>query len=209
MPGSMLVNAYKIVNDVDNEVFVGTTTNTLSARMSKIRWDYSQGKNENRKIFLHFDKYGLANFHIVLLGSKRCRNTDEQIRFERDWFDKLQPTLNAFVHPGSQESLKRCPATPCPARSKRYRLMYKEQIREQHRRYRSEHLEEARAYSRKYNAEHPEVLLKSKLNFNKKRKEYEEGVKQAKTYYCNVCDKAYAYRCYLRNHLKSKSHLSQ
>jgi hypothetical protein len=86
---------YKIVNDVDDKIYVGSTTTMLSKRMSGHR---SKCKYEpTRKIYAHFNEVGVHNFSIVLIELFPCNSKMELERRERFWIDELKPELNKAV----------------------------------------------------------------------------------------------------------------
>ena len=65
---------YKIVNDVNDYIYIGSTVERLSIRMSKIRFDK---KRKNSHISQHTLKYGPENFHIILIEEYPCTNKEQ------------------------------------------------------------------------------------------------------------------------------------
>ena len=55
---------YKIVNDIDDYVYIGSTVDRLSNRMAKHRFDV---KRFYGKIYQHMRKYSQEYFHIFLI----------------------------------------------------------------------------------------------------------------------------------------------
>ena len=83
---------YKLVNNVDDEIYVGSTTTSLSRRkgghVDKAKY------YPNRKLYKHLLEIGWSNIRIILLESYSCKNKDELAAREQFWIDKLKPTLN-------------------------------------------------------------------------------------------------------------------
>ena len=75
---------YKIVNDIDEYVYIGTTTERLSSRMAKHRFAM---KTYNGRIYQHMRKYGSEYFHIVLIRNHLCTCNEEILKEERKEFE--------------------------------------------------------------------------------------------------------------------------
>jgi group I intron endonuclease len=84
---------YKITNCVDNEVYVGSTTQSLSRRFSKHKIDCNK---RNNNIHTHFDKIGIHNFCISLLENYPCTTKSELLLREGHYIRELA-TLNARI----------------------------------------------------------------------------------------------------------------
>lgn len=88
------IRCYKIWWGEDNpEMYVGSTKQTLCARMTGHRADAKKEKMD--KIFRAIRNYGY-DFNYVMLESCIVNNTDEQRMREQEWIDKLQPSLNTY-----------------------------------------------------------------------------------------------------------------
>ncbi len=86
---------YKLVNEEDNEVYVGATTKTLSTR-------FRQHKNDSKRynkqhVYAHLNNVGWDKIQIVLLETYPCCNMDELKARERYWIEQLKPTLNSVI----------------------------------------------------------------------------------------------------------------
>jgi hypothetical protein len=73
---------YKISNDIDQLIYVGSTITSLSQRFSSHK---SKSKlYPERKIYKHFAKYGIHHFEIKLIKKYPCNNKLElEIEEER------------------------------------------------------------------------------------------------------------------------------
>ena len=54
---------YKIVNDIDQLIYVGSTIKSLSQRFSDHKYDAK--RYPERKLYKHFSKYGIDHFKII------------------------------------------------------------------------------------------------------------------------------------------------
>jgi group I intron endonuclease len=86
---------YRLVNNIDNEFYVGSTCNTLSKRL--YRHKTSSNLKPNRLVYRHFNKIGWENVSIVLIEECPCKNKMELLRKERQCIETLQPNLNKQV----------------------------------------------------------------------------------------------------------------
>jgi len=84
---------YKIVNDVDNEIYVGSTIQTLSNRIAKHRNDAK--KHPRFKIYQKMNELGIECFRIVLIENYPCKTKDELRAREEHWRSELKASLNS------------------------------------------------------------------------------------------------------------------
>ena len=54
---------YKIINDIDDLIYIGSTADKLCKRMANHRLST---KNKNSKIYIHMNLHGIENFKIIL-----------------------------------------------------------------------------------------------------------------------------------------------
>ena len=82
---------YKIVNDIDDYVYVGSTTDTLCRRLTRHRTDMKRNLTFN--IYEHMKKHGIEHFKIILIRNACCSSGEELLREERIEYDKINKTL--------------------------------------------------------------------------------------------------------------------
>ena len=87
---------YKILNNVDDNVYVGSTCQTLSKRMAKHRENINKKEKCNCKLYKHMQQYGKECFYIELIEEYPCE-TIEQLRKRAGEFIRLLGTLNSKV----------------------------------------------------------------------------------------------------------------
>ena len=83
---------YKIVNDIDNEIYVGSTI--ISLARSKAQHKTNSKKNQNRKLCKHCNSIGWQSVSIVLIERYPCDTKKELMQRERFYYDLLEPSLN-------------------------------------------------------------------------------------------------------------------
>tara|TARA_R110000823_G_scaffold36288_1_gene99188 strand:+ start:373 stop:846 length:474 start_codon:yes stop_codon:yes gene_type:complete len=82
---------YKLVNNVDDKIYVGSTCSTLSKRKGNHK---SSAKHKDYTVYRHLNEVGWENVNIVLIEECECKNKDELHKRERYFIDELKPDLN-------------------------------------------------------------------------------------------------------------------
>ena len=94
---------YKLVNNVDDKIYVGSTCGTLRLRKNKHKhWS----KIKPAYVHTHLNKVGWCNVDIILIEAYECKNKDELHRRERYWYDELKPALNMVRPIAFKEDIK-------------------------------------------------------------------------------------------------------
>ena len=86
---------YKISNSVDDKLYIGSTSDTLSRRMCGHRMYCNNGCTS--PVYNHMRTVGIANFNIVLL-ERMLDVTKEELRAKEDYYIKLLNTVNAGLN---------------------------------------------------------------------------------------------------------------
>lgn len=84
---------YKIVNSDDALLYVGSTTQTLSKRMSTHR---STAKADERKLYRHMRNIGIHKFQILLLEETGPITRDELRALEHKYICELDTVKNGL-----------------------------------------------------------------------------------------------------------------
>lgn len=83
---------YKIVNNVDEQIYIGSTCLTLPKRI------YHHKSKAKKSVTVPVYKYlgdiGWENVDIILIEDYPCASKRELERRERYWIDELKPALN-------------------------------------------------------------------------------------------------------------------
>ena len=91
---------YKLVNTVDNHIYVGSTCTTLSKRFYNHKKQSSRDTH-NARVYTHLNKVGWENVRIILIKNIVCKTKDNLLMCEQFYIDRLSPYLNtndAFNH---------------------------------------------------------------------------------------------------------------
>ena len=83
---------YKITNDIDDLVYIGSTTQrTLTDRLWKHCSSSSDKKvsNYNCRLYQHMRELGMFQFNIELLEEFSCESKKEMVQREQEWMDKF------------------------------------------------------------------------------------------------------------------------
>lgn len=73
---------YKIINDINDKVYVGKTMNSIEKRFSKHCADSTRREEENRPLYRAMNKYGVEHFSIHLI--EECADEEASAR-EQYW----------------------------------------------------------------------------------------------------------------------------
>lgn len=82
---------YKLVNNVDEEFYVGSTCTSLAKRLYGHK---TKSKHTPLPAHRHFIEIGWDTVDIVLIEEYACSNKMELERRERYWIEDLKPSLN-------------------------------------------------------------------------------------------------------------------
>ena len=84
---------YKIVNNVDDEIYVGSTCLPLSKRLYYHKCDRNK---KSLPCYQHLNKIGWENVSIILVENYPCNSKEELLARERYHYDILKPSLNGY-----------------------------------------------------------------------------------------------------------------
>lgn len=85
---------YKLINDVDEEIYIGSTIGPLARRKNS---HGSKVQTRSAKVYMHFRTIGWSHVSIELLEAYPCANKAELLLRERYWIDTLKPSLNKLT----------------------------------------------------------------------------------------------------------------
>jgi predicted GIY-YIG superfamily endonuclease len=104
MPNYQNGKIYKLVNNIDDEIYVGSTTQKLCSRFAEHKNDFK--RTPEVKLYQHARTIGdMNNFKIILVQSYPCSNVEELKAKEQEWKDLLNPSLN-MINPTQQAKTK-------------------------------------------------------------------------------------------------------
>ncbi len=186
---------YKLVNSVDEEIYVGSTANSLYKRKGGHR---ATARRNTSRVYAHLNEVSWENVRIVLVEEFPCENRDQLRQREQYWIDELQPSLNmtaAYVapcpHGRQQATCKECGGSQvCP--HNRMKAACKEC---KGRQICSHGRQQAACKECKGSQVCPHNLMKAACKECLGDK-----------YYCYECCRNFASKASLANHMKSRKH---
>lgn len=98
MPNYANSKVYKLVSSIDNKIYIGSTTVSLSSRLTKHK---ATAKATPSFAHRHFNTIGWDTVRIVLIETVNCFNKEQLIQREQHYIDLLKPSLNkqsAYAH---------------------------------------------------------------------------------------------------------------
>jgi group I intron endonuclease len=93
MPNYQNRKVYKIVNDVNGDIYIGSSCSPLWKRWGQHKLKCLQCPN--RKLYTLMNELGNQHFRIVLIENYACNSKDELTAREQIFIDQMKPTLNA------------------------------------------------------------------------------------------------------------------
>lgn len=80
-----MAHIYKIVNDINDKIYVGKTEGSIVERWKQHCSDYKKRECENRPLYRAMKKYGIEHFHIELI-----EDTDKPEEREIYWIEQMR-----------------------------------------------------------------------------------------------------------------------
>ncbi len=149
---------YKIINDIDDKIYIGSTTQPLNERFCHHKCDAKKAKHS--KLYQHMNDLGFDHFEIELLEEYTCDNQTELETREAELIRKFG-TLNTKI--------------PNRTREEWYQEN-KDKINKKRKQHREDNKYEINQKSKKYYKQNKEKI-KHKIN--------EKGKQEIK---CDICD---------------------
>jgi hypothetical protein len=166
MPDYSKGKIYKILNAINDEIYVGSTVETLSVRMAKHRHDIK--RRTHLPLYKSMDELSVEHFYIELIENFPCNDIYE-LRAREGYYIREIGTLNKVV----------AGRTP-----KEWEEEHKEEIKEYKKQHRESHKEDYKEYNKQYyenNKEHIKDNVKQYYENNKehiklyKKQHYEKN----------------------------------
>ena len=190
---------YVIRNNINDDVYVGSTTQPLSKRMAKHRSEISSNK---LPLYEKFREFGVGNFYIELLKEYPCENSEQLQAEEGKWIREMG-TLNRKI---SGRTIRE------------WHEDHKEEQSDKKKQYREEHKQEIKEWKKKHYEENKEEILAKQKEDYENNKEVklernriycENNKAKIKAQACQVinCECGNKYTQQNKNrHLKSQKH---
>ena len=153
---------YCIRNNIDKQIYIGSTCQSLSKRMAYHRQDAKKANRQNTLIYPLMLNYGIENFYIELIEECPCENSNQLEKREGEIIREMKASLNMKVSGRTMEEYKVEEAEKIKkakaVRDKKYADKNQEKIKAYRKEYYSRDPEKYREQARKYNEEHKEEI---------------------------------------------------
>ena len=171
---------YCIRNSENDEVYIGSTTQPLSKRFYKHKFNFADTKYARMKLYQEMEKLGSEKFYIELIEHYPCTSKEELNKREGEYIRQLG-TLNEKVSGRTQAEYKEDNYEYVKLQQQIYRDNNKDYIAEQ---------------SKTYRENNKEILSEKKMDYRNTNRE--ELNSKSKKYYDNnkatVLQKSRVYR---------------
>ena len=139
---------YCIRNNINDDIYAGSTCQSLSQRMALHRYDSIKANRQNTKLYRAMIEHGREHFYIELIEDYPCENVYQLQRREGEIIRKQKPNLNIVVARRSKEEYKEDEKENIKMRKalhdQRYYNLNKGTILEKKQKYREEHADKIR-----------------------------------------------------------------
>lgn len=96
MPDYSKGKIYQILNNVDNDVYVGSTCVPLAKRLWKHKWEFENRQFIDRPLTNKMKLLGVDAFYIELVENTPC-NSKEELRAREGFYIRQRGTLNKMT----------------------------------------------------------------------------------------------------------------
>lgn len=212
---------YKILNSLDDEIYIGSTVEKLTQRMAKHRSKCET--KQNYRIYQHMLKHGKDNFYIELIEHYPCNSKEELTAREGEWIRTIG-TLNQKVAGRNAKTWYQDNVEEQKGKMAEYRENNREIIRQKEKEFRDNNLERVREQDRQRYREDPEkrkAYVKEwkdrnpeynteyskrwRENNKERKKEMDKAYSQIEIL-CETCQ-CKVKKCRMTKHNKTKKHI--
>jgi len=176
---------YQILNNIDNDVYVGSTCSTLTKRLSWHKHRYDRQDKQHVPLYAKMHELGFDQFYIELVEQYPC-NTREELRAREGHYIRERGTLNKVVAGRTQNQ---------------WRIDNKEKVDEHRRQYIASRREHFRAYHAQWRADNKDTQNKLNIQRYHENKELYNKARLTKET-CPTCGTMVA-KCNMSRHQQS------
>jgi len=158
---------YKLVDNTNGKIYVGSTTQALSKRKGGHVQDYKRKQDGKRtKGCSSFDIIKNNDYDIVLIENVKVENKEQLFQKEREYIEKLD-CINKTMPCRTKEE---CKQQGLKARTK-YKEIHADKIKESAKRYRQKNKELIRAIQKQYRENNKEKIQEQRKKYESNNKE--------------------------------------
>ena len=163
MPDYSNSRIYKIIDNTNGNIYIGSTTQTLSRRLAKHKGHYQSYLNDNNNFMTSFDIIQNGNYEIVLIENVNCE-TKEQLHARERFHIENNKCLNKVIptrtrHEYNRYQIENNKEHIQQQKHKHYEK-YKETIKEKHKTYYDNNSDKIKEQRKQYREEHQEERRK-------------------------------------------------
>ena len=196
---------YSIRNWVDDDIYVGSTTQTLSKRMQTHRGNVYSEKCWNYRLYQKMREIGKEHFYIELIEKYECNDIEELRKKEGEWIRKIG-TINQLVAGRTKQENYIENKDRILAKQKEYNNNHKEQKQEYDKQRREDKREEISDKAKQKYENNKEYQNQQKARSSNSYYKNKEEIRAKMNAKCHCdCGITYSYGNRLR-HFNSKHH---
>lgn len=190
---------YKITNDFNDEVYVGSTCDTLIKRFSAHKQSCKCDKKNHTSLYVLMNEIGFERFRIDLIEDYPC--SDKQALRQREgYFIREMGTLNKRIAGRTDEEYEKDNKEKRKEYFKEYREVNKEAILERCKNYLEQNKEKRKETCKNYYENNKEKILEKRKDYDK---QYQEKLKEKIQCECGL----FLTKRFLKEHQQSKRHM--
>ncbi len=138
---------YKITNDYNDEVYIGSTCDILSKRFSSHKRERNCANRKNSKLYSLMREIGTERFCIYLIEEYPCNNKYELTQREGYWIREIG-TLNTRIETRTKQEYRQDNKDMITLKKKEYNTQHADIIKEKRRQYYLENKEKLKEQAR-------------------------------------------------------------
>ena len=151
---------YRIWNEIDDRIYIGSTCQTLAQRMGEHRRSMNKVTKMKYRIYQIMKEIGVEHFKIELLEECECENNDQLRKREGELIREYKPELNSRIE-----------GRPVQEAKKAYREANKEHVREIAKIYEESHKDSIRERKQKYYQDNKERISEREKKYREDNRE--------------------------------------
>ena len=136
---------YKITNDFNNDIYVGSTCDTLVKRFSNHKKDSKKEKKQHYSLYKLMNEIGYTRFRIQLICECPCEDI-YQLRQKEGEYIRQMGTLNKTIAGRTKTEYRQDNKEKLKDQCKQYFEQNRDIINEKKKEFRKEHKEEIKEY---------------------------------------------------------------
>ena len=140
---------YKISNDYNDDIYVGSTCDTLIKRFSYHKRGRNSVKWDNHPLFTLMREIGTERFAIYLIEDYSCNNKYELGQREGYWIRQIG-TLNKRIEGRTSKEYYQDNMENRKEHQKQYYIENAEKVKEYQKQYKTENTEKVKEYQKQY-----------------------------------------------------------